>query len=220
MSNKLLKKLQMKPGHTLRVMNGPRNLTQILGDIPVDLSITEEDKASFQVLLLFARDSSELETAIKAIAPQLGADTVIWVAYPKKNSGIPTDLNLMTPWQQLQIHGLGPVASVAIDEVWTGIRLKRIEQIKASGLCNDDIEKGPYAEFVDVTAKQVTPPPDLAAALAGNKDARTFFESLSYSNRKEYVLWLLSAKQEKTRVARLGKTIDKLEERKKNPSEK
>jgi len=220
MPNNLLKKLRMKPSHTLRVVNGPRNLAAILGDVPDSMIITEQDRVPFQVLLLFALDSSELETGMKAIVPQLGQDTVVWIAYPKKDSGIPTDLNLMTPWQQLQIHGLGPVASVAVDDTWTGIRLKRIEQIKPSGLCNDDIQKGPYGDYIDVAGKVVSAPPDLKAELNGHPAANSFFESLSYTNRKEYVLWLLTAKQEKTRLARLEKTVEKLLEGKKNPSEK
>jgi uncharacterized protein YdeI (YjbR/CyaY-like superfamily) len=50
--------------------------------------------------------------------------------------------------------------------------------------------------------------------------AHQFYDSLSYSNRKEYVLWLLTAKQQKTREYRLVKTIEKLLAGKKNPAEK
>ncbi|MFD2147142.1 YdeI/OmpD-associated family protein [Mucilaginibacter antarcticus] len=47
-----------------------------------------------------------------------------------------------------------------------------------------------------------------------------FYQSLSYSNKKEYVLWILSAKQDKTRDERLERMVDKLNAGKKNPSEK
>jgi len=47
-----------------------------------------------------------------------------------------------------------------------------------------------------------------------------FYQGLSYSNKKEYVAWILSAKQEKTRSERLIKMVEKLSEGKKNPSEK
>jgi hypothetical protein len=220
MVNKLIKKLLLKSGETLRVLNGPRNLLTVLGDLPPDNEITEGEDDACRVLLIFAKDSGELESAMRRIVPKLRPDTVVWIAYPKKDSGIPTDLNLMTPWQQLQIHGLGPVASIAIDTVWTGIRLKRIEQIKPSGLCNDDIAKGPYGAFIDVERRVVRATPDLQAALNAEPTAKNFFESLSYTNRKEYVLWLLTAKQEKTRLARLEETVKKLLEGKKNPTEK
>jgi uncharacterized protein YdeI (YjbR/CyaY-like superfamily) len=48
----------------------------------------------------------------------------------------------------------------------------------------------------------------------------SLYQQLSYSNKKEYLLWILTAKQEKTRDERLVKFIEKLIAGKKNPSEK
>lgn len=47
-----------------------------------------------------------------------------------------------------------------------------------------------------------------------------FYEKLSYSNKKEYVSWVLTAKQEKTKQERITKMIEKLISGKKNPAEK
>ncbi|MNY58036.1 hypothetical protein D3C86_1943270 [compost metagenome] len=47
-----------------------------------------------------------------------------------------------------------------------------------------------------------------------------FFNSLAYSHKKEYVLWILTAKQEKTKASRLEKTIELLKAGKKNPTMK
>jgi uncharacterized protein YdeI (YjbR/CyaY-like superfamily) len=63
-------------------------------------------------------------------------------------------------------------------------------------------------------------PADMAEALAQTPSAMAFYQGLSYSNKKEYVVWILSAKQEKTRGERLVKTIEKLSANKKNPAEK
>jgi hypothetical protein len=220
MENTFLKKLHLKSGGTLRVLNGPRNLSAILGIVPADVNIVEQENEPFNVLLIFAKDSGEMDEAIRKIKARLKPDTIIWIAYPKKNSGIPSDLNLMQHWEQIQVHGISPVSSVAIDDTWTGIRLKPIDRIKSSGLCNDDIAKGPYAEFIDVEGRKVSCPPDLRSAFKREPAASAFFETLSFTNKKEYVLWLLTAKQEKTRVSRLEKTIEKLIAGKKNPSEK
>jgi len=48
----------------------------------------------------------------------------------------------------------------------------------------------------------------------------SYFNSLAYSHKKEYVLWILIAKQDKTRQARLEKTVNMLSLGKKNPSDK
>jgi uncharacterized protein YdeI (YjbR/CyaY-like superfamily) len=57
-------------------------------------------------------------------------------------------------------------------------------------------------------------------ALSASAAAMAFYESLSFSNKKEYVVWILSAKQEKTKTERLEKLVEKLLTGKKNPSEK
>jgi hypothetical protein len=63
-------------------------------------------------------------------------------------------------------------------------------------------------------------PDDLQAVLKKNVAARKFFESLSYTHRKEYVTWIASAKKEETRLKRLDDTLTKLLAGKKNPAAK
>jgi hypothetical protein len=75
------------------------------------------------------------------------------------------------------------------------------------------IEQDLEERFVDV-------PRDLASLLSKNKKAQAFFNSLSYTNRKEYARWIDTAKKSETRTRRLNQTLAKLNGRKKNPSEK
>jgi uncharacterized protein YdeI (YjbR/CyaY-like superfamily) len=56
--------------------------------------------------------------------------------------------------------------------------------------------------------------------LKRNKQAAGFFDSLAFTNRKEYVEWIGSAKKDETKQKRLAATLEKLTARKKNPSEK
>jgi uncharacterized protein YdeI (YjbR/CyaY-like superfamily) len=53
-----------------------------------------------------------------------------------------------------------------------------------------------------------------------NESAKAFFETLSFTNKKEYITWITGAKKEETKLARLEATIDKLTYLKRNPSEK
>ncbi|RZJ71320.1 MAG: hypothetical protein EOO47_22965 [Flavobacterium sp.] len=92
--------------------------------------------------------------------------------------------------------------------------------MKRSGLGNTEIAKSDYGNYIDVANKIITLPEDLESELKKEVSAFDFYQSLSYSNRKEYVLWVLSAKQEKTRLDRILKTVEKLAAGKKNPSEK
>jgi Uncharacterized protein conserved in bacteria len=63
-------------------------------------------------------------------------------------------------------------------------------------------------------------PVELKKLLSGNKSASEFFDSLSYTNKKEYALWISSAKKEETKLQRLALTREKLLSGKKNPAAK
>jgi hypothetical protein len=75
------------------------------------------------------------------------------------------------------------------------------------------IEKDEAERVVDV-------PAELQKLLAKNPKAKTYFDSLSFTNRKEYALWISSAKKEETKAKRLKEILPKLLAGKKNPSEK
>ena len=72
----------------------------------------------------------------------------------------------------------------------------------------------------DTEERVVDVPDDLKKALSKSKAAKEFYESLSFTNRKEYAVWVSSAKKEETREKRVSESIQKLLKGKKNPAEK
>ena len=80
--------------------------------------------------------------------------------------------------------------------------------------------ENPVLEFIDTTRKTIRLPDDLALAIKKNKKAALFYETLSFTNRKEYVSWVVSAKRAETRTERIKATVQKLEKNLKNPSDK
>ncbi|WP_316737248.1 YdeI/OmpD-associated family protein [Pedobacter aquatilis] len=220
MENALLKKLQIKPGFVVSVVDAPENAIEIFGNLPENVSIHFDGLDSFDALLTFTTSKTQLKKQIESHLKQLNAKTIFWVLTPKKSSKIKTDLDLMKTWQELDIYGLNPCASAAINEIWTGLRLKFITEIKPSGLRNDHIKTNDYSDYIDVANKTVTLPTDLLTVLESQPKALKYFQSLAYSHKKEYVLWVLSAKQDKTRQSRIEKTLDMLLAEKKNPSAK
>lgn len=60
---------------------------------------------------------------------------------------------------------------------------------------------------LDTAPREVRVPNDLGDALASDSTARDFFETLSYTHRKEWVRWAEEAKKPETRSARIAKTI-------------
>jgi hypothetical protein len=179
-----------------------------------------EPVGAFDGIQLFVKNKIELKAGLMVIVPLLKLETFFWVMYPKKSSGLQTDLEMMGSWDEPARYGLRPVASAAVDETWTAIRLRQESLTKVSEFRNEAIKKNEYAEFIDQNARRIILPPDMKLVLEQSVTALGFFDALSFTNKKEYVVWILSAKQEKTRNGRLEKLTGKLLAAKKNPAEK
>ena len=73
---------------------------------------------------------------------------------------------------------------------------------------------------LDTTPRKIELPNELKALLNKNKAEKEFFNSLSFTNQKEYAKWITDAKREETKLARLESLLDKLKAKKKNPTVK
>jgi hypothetical protein len=216
----LAKKLLIKPGKDWLFFNAPQSYFTILEPLPDGVTLYYNPNRQFDGVQLFVKDAAELVICLNVIAPTLKPDTVFWITYPKKSSGIKSDLEMMGSWEEVEKYGLRIVASAAIDDTWTALRFRPLGQAKESEGNNENIRKNEYSAYIDVDNKQIKLPSIIADALKTEPGAMDFYQKLSYSNKKEYVLWILTAKQEKTRNERLVKLVEKLNSGKKNPSEK
>ncbi|SDP80095.1 Bacteriocin-protection, YdeI or OmpD-Associated [Mucilaginibacter sp. OK268] len=218
--NALAKKLQMKPHTRWLLHKAPANYLESLEPLPDDVEIVHNTAGNFNGIQLFVTNSVELADELKVIVPLLKDDTIFWIIYPKKNSGITTDLEMMSSWDAPAQYGIRPVASAAVNEVWTGLRFRPVDKVKVSAGRNDAVRNNEYSAYIDVDKKTVTLPDDIKASLEQHPDILNWFHQLAYSHKKEYVLWILTAKQEKTRQDRMTKMVEMLINKKKNPSDK
>ncbi|GAA3980725.1 YdeI/OmpD-associated family protein [Mucilaginibacter dorajii] len=218
--NALAKKLQIKPNSNWLLHNAPAGFTDTLEPLPEGTKVAFNTAGDFDGVLLFVIDSVELSAELKVVVPLLKDNTILWIIYPKKTSKIKTDLEMMGSWDEPTIYSLRPVSSAAIDETRTALRFKPVEQVKVSEGRNEAVRGNEFGEFIDVDNKIVTLPAYIKAALEQQPTSLAWFQQLSYSNKKEYVLWILTAKQEKTREERLAKMVSMLLDKRKNPSDK
>jgi uncharacterized protein YdeI (YjbR/CyaY-like superfamily) len=108
------------------------------------------------------------------------------------------------------------LALISFDDDWSAFLMENAppkEQSKAS----KDYHAAQNA-WADPKTKTVRIPDDLVAAFKKNSEARRLYEALAYTNKKEYVLWVVGAKREETRAARVKATIEKLLAGLRNPS--
>ncbi|SDT20450.1 Bacteriocin-protection, YdeI or OmpD-Associated [Mucilaginibacter mallensis] len=216
----LPQKLQIKSGKHWLFFNAPGNYLTVIEPLPDNVTVSYEPTGEFDGIQLFIKNAAELTSSLTILKPILKPDTVFWVTYPKKSSGMDSGLEMMGSWDELTNLGLRIVTSVSVNETWTALRFKPVELTKLSDSRNANIAKNEYGDYIDIENRQITLPADMAEILQDKPQAMAFYQQLSYSNKKEYVVWILSAKQEKTREERLVKMVDKLLGDKKNPAEK
>ena len=215
----LTQKLLIKPGKKWLIYNAPKGYLQSLENLQKDATCAIIPNRDFDGIQLFAKNKAELTSSLKIIAPLLKPDTIFWVTYPKRNSGIKSDMK-MGDWNEMIAYKLKGVSSISVSEKWAGSRFRPEGQSKQSGTGKDEIRKSYYAAYIDVDTKSITLPVYIKRLLKSTPKASNAFQKLSYSNKKEYLLWIFTAKQEKTRNERLAGFIKKLVEGKNNPYEK
>ena len=215
----MIKRLKIKSGQKVYIQNAPHEFLNFINEIEKGFDIVTTKKNQ-DVIILFAKNSDELYSALDKLQSSLFATTLFWICYPKKTSDIPTDLEMMSSWTDLEKYRLRPVASVAVDKNWTALQIKPITAVKVSSSSNAAIAKNELGEFIDVKNRIIKLPDYLEALLQPIPKAKNFFDSLSYTHKKEYLVWLLTAKQAKTKESRQKAFAEKLLNKKKNPSDK
>jgi uncharacterized protein YdeI (YjbR/CyaY-like superfamily) len=216
----IAKKLLIKPGSHWLFVNAPEDYIAYVDPLPDAVHISFESSDKVDGLQIFVKNKTELAEGLKSIQPSLKPDTILWITFPKKNTKIPTDLAMMDSWDEAKKYGLDTVASAAINDTWTALRFRPKDLVKTSPAKLSEIEKSDFSEYIDVKNKKVTLPPDVLVALQKAPQALGTFTQLAWSHQKEYAVWILGAKQEKTRVSRVEKMVEMLLNGKKNPSEK
>ena len=96
---------------------------------PLPAGARQADRlAQATTALVFADDAASLRGILDAHKEQLGGPDAFWVAYPKGNRA---DINRDTLWPILAEYGMRPIAQVALDEVWSALRFRRLREGEA-----------------------------------------------------------------------------------------
>lgn len=214
----LTEKLLLKAGNKILLVNSPSNYSSLLNPLPEGTTFHQEVQGQFDAIHLFVENKLSLQSELKRLTPCLNEKTTFWIMYPKKSSKISSDIHMNDAWTEVEEFGLSPVASAAIDETWTAIRLKRKELVRRTQISNSAIKENELGKYINIRERSILLPEYLVKALS--QKAIDFYNTLSYTNKKEYLVWILSAKQEKTRNERILKMEDKLINGRKNPTQK
>ncbi len=213
-ANLIAKKLLIKTAQRWLFVRAPKHFPESFAPLAIEINTTISADETFNGILLFVKNSAELNSALPEIILVLKPETIFWIAYPKKSSGIVSDLEMTGNWQETEKYGLQVVASAAIDTTWTALRLRPKDQVKKSVISNAAIQDNELNQFIDTKNRVVYLPADVKQALEKEPVAFAVYQKLAYSHQKKYVAWILTAKQEKTRTGRVQKILEKLLEAK------
>jgi hypothetical protein len=217
MPNTTAQKLRIKEGSSLLTVNAPADFKKNLAPLPAGVKISDATNKYSQVHW-FVKDKAQMEKELKKVLPLIKDDVICWIYYPKGTSKVQTDLTRDKGWENLMKHDMQWLSLISFDETWSafGMRQKTETDIKREAKPRER----PGMEYIDTATKTVRIPEDLAAAFKKNKQEETYFNTLAFSHRREYVEWIVSAKKEETRNSRIEKTIEKLRHKWKNPTTK
>lgn len=215
----LAEKLRIKPGMTLTVLHAPGNYEQQLGLLPEGVTISYKPGRKNEFVQLFVRNKAELEQQIVKVCATLKEAGLIWITYPKASSGMQTDLTRDKGWECLEQLDMEWLALISFDDCWSAFLMRNTPAKRKPNKASVDYHSN-TAAYADPKTKTVIVPEDLALVFQANAAAKNRFEAYAYSHRKEYVLWIVSAKKEETRQKRVQQTIEMLLAGKKNPADK
>lgn len=200
----LAKKLQIKPGNRVLLLNAPDAAPAALEPLPDGAQIATAARGEFEVVLLFAHHAKDLERHAPRAIKALREGGALWMAYPKKSAKVDTNLTRDIGWSAVEAAGFTGVAVVAIDATWSALRFRPEGDVERKASARRLLP----ARESSGARQQVEAPPDLAKALAASAPARALWGELSYSHRKEYVGWIEEAKKAETRARRVEKAIE------------
>ena len=118
----LVKKLGIKPGFDVAFVNPPEDFVKQL-ELPSDVNIRSKSKSKhLDFILVFVKSQKDLITALAQAAPKIKPNGMLWVSWPKKTSGVLTDVTENIVRDIGLAAGLVDVKVCAIDEVWSGLK--------------------------------------------------------------------------------------------------
>ena len=119
----LAKKLGIKEGSRLALVNAPKDFQAELGELPDGVKFLKPSTKSLDIILFFVLSERALAKDFAKLAERLIANGMIWIAWPKKSSGVETDITEDTVREVALPTGLVDNKVCAIDETWSGLRL-------------------------------------------------------------------------------------------------
>jgi hypothetical protein len=119
----LPKKLGIKEGHEVAFVSEPDDFRETLGNLPEGVRVKSRATGPLDLIVLFVTRRAELERRFDRLRAAMDPAAGLWVAWPKRASGVETDMTEDVAREVGLANGLVDNKVCAIDETWSGLRL-------------------------------------------------------------------------------------------------
>lgn len=215
----LLKKMKFKPGQATAVVGAPTDFAIARSLDAAGVPFHESLRGKFDFLVLCVHNRAEVAQRVPAAMGHLAEKGFLWICYPKLSGKLKTDLSRDHGWDSIMGIGLRHLNLISIDDDWTawGTELGSNE-VSAKSQQKSDARRDLLAQYMNHETREMWYPDDMAALFAAHPAEAAFFHDLSFTNRKEYVEWIVTAKRPETRQQRLTQMVTYLSQGRKNPA--
>jgi len=128
----LAKKLGITEGSTVTLLGSPDGFPATLAEtLPPAVTVRTRAAGTADVVVSFHAGRAKLEARVPTLIDVLDVDGGLWIAWPKKASGVPTDVTEDTVREVFLPRGLVDNKVCAIDDTWSGLRVVWRKELRA-----------------------------------------------------------------------------------------
>ena len=118
----LAKKLGIKEGHLIQIINQPDYYWDLFSDLP-PIKLSENKRVKKNLIHFFTKSLKEYIKVLPKLKDEMLDDGMIWVSWPKKASKIGTDITENNIRDYALEIGLVDIKVCAVDDIWSGLKL-------------------------------------------------------------------------------------------------
>jgi hypothetical protein len=119
----LAQKLGIKSWSRVKTKNAPVNYQQLLGVLPNDVMVSSRLRRPVDLVHIFSIARAHLSAELRRAIDDIEQDGAVWVSWPKKSSGVRTDITEDVIREVAFPLGLVDVKVCAVDQTWSGLKL-------------------------------------------------------------------------------------------------